>query len=565
MSPGRRAAPRRNHPDQAHLIEAGAYEGGNRPNQLLYGDNLTVLRSMSSNSVDLIYLDPPFNSQRSYNLIYKQLTGLPVPEQEEAFCDAWTMDAEKEELARNLNVELRKYDVADDVVIFWNAWIKALRNSEPRLLAYLLYMTYRLFEMRRVLKPTGSIYLHCDPAASHYIKVMMDAVFGHTNFRSEIVWKRTSAHSSAKKYGPVHDVLLYYTKTERFTWNPLYQPYDPDYIETFFDHEDADGRRWKRMDLTGAGTRNGETGKPWRDLDVTAKGRHWAYPPSELERLDALGRIHWPRARGGMPRLKQYLSDLPGVPLQDIWTDIKPIHNLGTERLGYPTQKPLALLDRIVKASSNPGDVVLDPFCGCGTAIYAAHLNGRRWIGCDIAILSVQIVRDVLQQRYGLLDGEQYLIGGVPQSVESAQDLFERDPRQFQHWVVEKAGGFCNNRSSGDHGIDGRLYFETKSGLRNMVISVKGGSHLQPAHIRELRGVLERDSTEMAGFICLGKPTKGMLEEAAKAGMYTYSGVRYPRLQIRTVRDLLDGRPFETPARVKPLSWEHQGTLPLQG
>lgn len=459
-------------------------------NHLYYGDNLTIMRGMPDQSVDLIYLDPPFNSQRTYNLIYTKLTGLPLPEQEEAFCDAWEMDAEKEEMAREMPVTLAQYGVSPDVVKFWEAWIKALRTTNASLLAYLVYMTYRLFEMRRILKHSGSIYLHCDPAASHYIKVMMDGVFGAGNFRSEIIWKRTSAHSSANRFGPVHDVLLFYTKGDDFTWNPIYQPYDKSYLDGFYTHVDPDGRRWRRSDLTGAGTRQGETGLPWRGIDVTAKGRHWSTTPDELEKMDSEGRIHWPKKDGGMPMLKRYADQMPGVPLQDIWTDIAPLHNLAAERLGYPTQKPIELLDRIIKASSNPGDIVFDPFCGCGTAVYAAHLNQRKWIGCDIAILSVQIVRDVLTERYGLVDGDHYKISGVPMSVAGARDLFERDKRQFQHWLVELAGGFCNARHSGDQGVDGSIYFQTATGLRSMVLSVKGG-HLSPQYVRELRGVEE--------------------------------------------------------------------------
>ena len=534
-------------------------------NRLYYGDNLTIMRdNIGSESVDLIYLDPPFNSQRTYNLIYKQLTGLPVPEQEEAFCDAWEMDAEKEELARNMPVVLAQYGVDDDVVMFWQAWIKALRSSQPRLLAYLVYMTYRLFEMRRILKPRGSIYLHCDPAASHYIKVMMDGVFGHTNFRSEIIWKRTSAHSSAKRYGPVHDTILFYSKSDRYTWNNLYMPYDQSYLDEFYTHLDPSGRRWRRSDLTGAGTRNGETGQSWRGIDVTSKGRHWAYPPRDLEEMDKAGKIHWPAKKGGMPMLKRYADEGKGVPLQDVWTDLPPIHNLAAERLGYPTQKPLALLDRIIKASTNEGDVVFDPFAGCGTAIYAAHLNNRYWLGCDIAILSVQIVRDVLLKRYGLQEDEEYKVSGVPLSVEGARELFDHDKRQFQHWVVELAGGFCNKKQSGDEGVDGRIWFDTHTGLRNMVLSVKGGGQLNPSFIREVRGTMEADPTaEMAGFICMEKPTKGMVQEAAKAGMYKYLGKEYPRLQIRTVEELLDDRTFDTPSRVRTLAWEKQTKLAI--
>lgn len=249
--------------------------------------------------------------------------------------------------------------------------------------------------------------------------------------------------------------------------------------------------------------------------------------------------------------------------LGDVWTDIDRLNQTAKERLGYPTQKPLALLRRIITVASKPGDVVFDPFCGCGTAVAAAHLEGRRWIGCDIAILSVQLVRDLLFKRYGLKDGEQYEISGVPRSVEAAEDLFTRDPRQFQHWAVEQAKGFSSTKHSGDRGIDGRIHFETGAGLKNMVISVKGGK-LNPSFTRELRGTFERDEdTEMGGLICLQSPTPGMLRDVADAGFYEYQGTKYPRLQIRTVADLLDGRRFDTPSRVETFHGEHQGVMPL--
>jgi DNA modification methylase len=462
-----------------------------RQNALYYGDNLTIMRGMNNGAVDFIYLDPPFNSQRNYNLIYSKLTGHPVPEQEEAFCDAWEYDAEKIEMAKHIPMIFRERGYDEDLVQFWKAWIDALRHTQPRLLAYLIYMSYRLLEMRRILKPTGSIYLHCDPVASHYIKVIMDGIFHHTNFRSEIVWKRSHAHSSARRWGPVHDIILFYTKGDKYTWNRAYQPYGDDYKEQFFKFDDDDGRgRYWTGDITGAGTRNGPSGEPWRGYDVRAMGRHWAYSPEELERLDDEQRIYWPRTKGAMPKLKRYLEEAKGIPVQDVLTDVPSLQRMSAaykESLGYPTQKPIELVRRLITASTNPGDTVFDPFAGCGTTIYAAHLLQRKWIGCDIAILSVQIVRDVLLKRYGLKEGEDYIIDGVPLSVEGANDLFDRDPRQFEHWAVELAGGFATNKHGGDKGIDGRIHYETSDGLRHMVLSVKGGK-LAPAFVRELRG-----------------------------------------------------------------------------
>ena len=342
---------------------------------LYFGDNLGVLREdIDDESIDLIYLDPPFNSQATYNVLFKEPTGQAAESQIEAFEDTWHWN---ETAAVTFDEVMRSGHTSAFEML--NAMRRFLGEND--MMAYLTMMAVRLIELHRVLKSTGGFYLHCDPTAGHYIKILLDAVFGATRFRNEIVWKRTSAHSSAKRYGPVHDLIYFYSKTDRSLWNRCYQDYDEQYLETFFDQSDPDGRRWKRTDLTGAGTRRGETGIPWRGIDITAKGRHWAYLPAVLERLDAEGRIHWPKKQGGMPRLKQYPEDLAGVPIQDVWTDIRPMHNLSSERLGYPTQKPLALLERIIAASSNEGDVVLDPFCGCGTAVHAAEKLGRQWIG----------------------------------------------------------------------------------------------------------------------------------------------------------------------------------------
>lgn len=533
-------------------------------NHLYYGDNLTRMQQMPKHCVDLIYLDPPFKSNQNYNLIYKNLTGMPVPDQAEAFCDTWEMDPQKEEIARAMPMLMREHGIADYYVEFWRLWINALRHTQPHLLAYLVYMVQRLIHMKSILRPNGSIYLHCDPTASHYIKVMMDGIFGHTNFQNEIIWKRTSAHSSAKRYGPVHDVILFYSSGSKFTWNPIFGDYDAQYVDAFYTHRDEDGRAWRRSDLTGAGIRFGETGLPWRGIDVTAKGRHWAYVPSTLETMDAAGKIHWPKKAGGMPMLKRFLDEQKGVPLQDVWTDVKPIHNISAERMGYPTQKPIALLDRIIQSSTNKGDVVFDPFCGCGTTIYSAVKNDRKWIGCDIAILSIKLIREILTgEDFRLVEGHDFDVDGIPVSVEQSEELFKRDPFQFEHWLVERIGGFPTKKT-GDKGIDGRMYFETREGLKSMVLSVKGGS-IRPTDVRDLRGVLEREhDTAMAGFLSLKPPSKAMIEEAAAAGQYEYAGNRYDRLQLLTVKDILeDKRDFHTPTKMGSRMATNQASLAL--
>jgi DNA modification methylase len=536
-------------------------------NHLYYGDNLTIMQRMPKKSVDLIYLDPPFNSKQNYNLMYKTLTGKPVPEQAEAFCDTWEMDAEKEALARSMPVLMREYGVDEYYVNFWNLWMKALRNSQPHLLAYLVYMVQRLLHMRVILRTTGSIYLHCDPTASHYIKVMMDGIFGHQNFRNEIIWKRTGAHGGSSKWGPVHDVILFYSMSDKYVWNKVLQPYEPGYIESKYRLKDGRGH-FQDVSLTGPGiTATGDSGQPWRSLNPTDKGRHWAVPnaigegipgfdkmssQAKLDYLDANDWLYWPKARGGgdsFPRVKQYPGK--GNAIQDVITDIAAINSQAEERLGYPTQKPVSLLERIICASSNKDDVVFDPFCGCGTTIYAAEINGRNWIGCDVAILAVKLIREVLAEKYHLAEGTNFKVDGIPVSVEQAEELFKRDPFQFQHWAVERAGGFPMQRKVADKGIDGRMYFETKDALREMVISVKGGK-LRPTDVRDLRGVLEReDGADLAGFISLQEPSKAMKEEANRAGQYLYNGVKYDRIQFLTVANMLvEKREFHSPTKV---------------
>ena len=538
------------------------------PNILYYGDNLTIMQEKMGRlgMVDLIYLDPPFKSDAGYNLLYSKYTNKPVPESAEAFEDTWKLDAIKLDIAKSMPVFMRQHDVPDYFVEFWHMWMMALKEANPQLLAYLTYMVQRIVLMKGILKPSGSIYLHCDPAASHYIKIMMDAIFGHNNFRNEIIWKRTGSHGGSRRWGPIHDTIFFYTRSDKYTWNRIFQKYDPEYIKESYKLRDERGF-YQLVSLTGAGVRSGDSGKPWRSVDPTATGRHWAvpmralqaaYPSKDLSRLntqekldllDKASLIAWPE-RGLVPRQKRYSNENPGVHLQDIITDISPLSSQSEERLGFQTQKPTLLLDRIIQASSNVGDVVFDPFCGCGTTIYSAVKNGRRWIGCDIAILPIRLVRERLTETYRQVEGVHFTVDGIPVSVEQAHLLFKRDPFQFQHWIVERVYGFPMQKKVADRGIDGRIYFETDEGLKSVILSVKGG-HLRPGDVRDLRGVMEREGVPLAALLTLQTPTKAMRQEAASAGLYDYRGLRYERIQILTVSDILEGkRTVQTPTKI---------------
>ena len=546
-------------------------------NKLYYGDCLTVMDEyLRSGSVDLIYLDPPFNSSRAYNAIYKDETGRPLPDQIEAFCDLWALDSERERAIQYMPVMMRDAGIDDAAAQLWKLWLHALRHTQPRLLAYLSYMVERLLRMRPILKPTGSIYLHCDPTASHYIKVMMDAIFGHENFRSEIIWKRTFAHGRAKRWGPIHDTILYYTKSSRYTWNRIYQSYEQGYVDSFYKSTDKDGQKYQTVALTGPGIRTGASGQGWRGVDPTIKGRHWELPPDRalpewfeipdgysalsvqdrLDTLDNAGVIHWPR-RGGMPRYKRYLSVSEGNQVQDIIVDIPPLSAQGKERLGFLTQKPVALLERIIKASSNEGDTVLDPFCGCATTLEAAHKLNRKWIGIDIAIHAVKRVAAIrLQDRLGLVEGKDFAIEGVPRTLEGAGDLWGRDPYHFQKWAVEEVDGFVTTRRTGDGGVDGRLYFALPNvkDLQSMAIEVKGGRDVSIRDLRALRGVLENDHALLAGLIIMDKmgdrKTQNFARFMAEAGEMDVLGMKYLRMQMLTVPEILDGKRFHAPGAV---------------
>lgn len=503
-------------------------------NTLYYGDNLTVLRGcMDDESVDLVYLDPPFNSQATYNVLFRSTAGEQSRAQIEAFEDTWHWGDEAE-LAFDGVMTSGSSDAAE--------MLRAMRAflKENDMMAYLSMMAVRLLELRRVLKPTGSLYLHCDPSASHYLKILIDAIFGATNFKNEIIWKRTSAHSSAKRYGPVHDVILFYGASDDMNWIGGHQAYDETYIKQRFAR--GEDRPWKDADLTGSGIRHGETGNVWRGFDVTAKGRHWAYPPKELDRLDSEGFIYWPTKGVAWPRFKRYLDETKGVPLQDVWTDVFPINSQAQERLGYPTQKPQTLLERIITASSNEGDVVLDPFCGCGTTIHAAQKLKRKWIGIDITHLAISLIEKRLKDAFR---GIQFEVHGTPKDLEGARDLAERDKYQFQWWAVSlvNAVPFAGKKKGADSGIDGLIYFKPEGKTtEKAIVSVKSGEKVNVAMVRDLAHVVDREKAKIGVFITLADSTGPMRTEAVKCGYYETLYGKYPKIQILTIRELFDGK-----------------------
>jgi len=522
-------------------------------NLLYYGDNLDVLRRhIADESVDLVYLDPPFKSNQDYNVLFAD-HGVESAAQIRAFEDTWRWD-EAAAAAYDEVVTGGGGRVADALVAFR----RFLGDND--VLAYLSMMAPRLVELGRVLKPTVSIYLHCDPAASHYLKMLMDSVFGPSMFRNEIIWKRTHAHSGARRYGPVHDTLLYYSKGPIYTWNPQHAKYSADYIASKFRFTDDDGRRYRETILTGSGIRNGSSGRPWRGVDPTTAGRHWAVPgyvrtllgdgpfpdvQAALDRLDEIGRVKWP-AKGAVPVFKQYIDDLPGTVTQDIWTDIDPLDSRAGERLGYPTQKPTTLLERIIQASSDEGNTVLDPFCGCGTTVAAAQRLHRRWIGIDITHLAIGLIKTRLTDTH---PEAEYKVVGEPTTVEDAAQLAGEDPFQFQAWALGLVGARIagSDKKGPDKGVDGRLYFNEGSGsTKQIIISVKAGK-LKSDYVRALGGLLTTFDAQIGVLISFEAPTKPMRADAASAGFYESPWGKHPRIQLLTVGELLEGARIDYP------------------
>lgn len=540
-------------------------------NILYYGDNLDIMRRyVKDESVDLIYLDPPFNSSQNYNVLFKEQDGTKAASQIRVFEDTWTWDQEDEAVYADLVMAGGK---VADVMQAFRTFL-----GPCDMLAYLVMMAPRLVEMRRVLKSTGSIYLHCDPTASHYLKMLMDGVFGPENFKTEIVWKRSSAHSDAKQgrkqHGRIHDILLFYTKTNSYTWNQVFTSYDDSYINSLYRFVDENGRRYREGDLTAAKP-GGDVSYEWHvkrrkdsterwvaDLEeeylnplkameylsvLPYKGRFWAYSKENMVKMWKRGQII--HRSTGFPQYKRYLDEQPGVPLQDLWTDINPLSGSEKERLGYPTQKPEALLERIIRSSSTDHDLVLDPFCGCGTTIAAAEKLNRKWIGIDVTHLAITLMKERIKDTFG--ESIAFNVVGEPVSVPDAAALAASDPYQFQWWSLGLVGARpVEGKKGADKGIDGKIVFQGDAAgkFETVIISVKAG-HVTANHVRDLRGVVEREKAAIGALISMEDPTGPMQTEAVTTGFYESRiwNKRYPKIQLLTITELLAGKKIDMP------------------
>ena len=516
-------------------------------NLLYYGDNLDVLRRhVKDETVDLVYLDPPFNSSQNYNVLFAEQDGTRAAAQIMAFGDTWKWGIGPAGVFDE--VVMKPGKVADMMLAFR----KFLGDND--MLAYLTMMAPRLLELRRVLKPTGSIYLHCDPTASHYLKLLMDSVFGVQNYRNEITWKRTGAHNDPGRYGSNVDIIFFYTKGDAWTWSQQYLEHEESY-KARFRHSDADGRLWSDYDLTAKGLSGGGYEYAYKGVKSL-----WRCPLETMRKYDREGRLHFTKA-GGI-RLKRYLDENKGVVLQCLWDDISPINSQAAERLGYPTQKPEALLERIIQASSNEHDVVLDPFCGCGTAVAVAQKLKRQWIGIDITCLATTLIKQRLKTEFH--GRARYKVIGEPTTVQDARELAQRDKdmHQFQWWALGLVGARPEEKpkKGADRGIDGRRRIRDGKDrhYEDIIVSVKGG-HVSVKDIRDLRGVIERENVAFGVLVSLEDITTPMRKEAASAGFHRsdYQDTKHPRLQIFTVEELLGGAQLDLP----PLAEKYDPTF----
>ena len=559
-------------------------------NRLYRADCKTVIDDLVAQGVrvDLVYLDPPFNSNRTYSMLFNHRG---ITAQQKAYHDMWDFTDSTRQLVLDFRSELETWDLADAFKDFMRAWLTILEqgsSDDKKLLNYLIYMTQRLIRLKRVMKPTASIYFHCDPTASHYLKVIMDGVFRRSNFMNEIIWKRTSAHNRAKKFGPVHDTVLFYSNSKRRVWNRVLQPYDEIYIKKAYRHLDEKDRRYRTGDLTGPGTREGSSGRAWSGYDPTGAGRHWELPPDRslpewfvypsgyaamnvqdrLDVLDRQGMIHWPE-RGDVPAFRRYLVVSKGMPAQDVITDI-PNEGGSAE---FQTKKPAALLERIIAASSNEGEIILDPFCGCGTSIIAGHKMDRRWIGIDISGHAIDEIENRLA-KFGVHKEIHYdVIEGQPDTMAEYNRL---NPYEKQDWLVRRLNGLPNPKKSGDRGIDGDMDIhlgvddDGRDKWGRVIFSVKTGKQRKPEHVRELVGTMNSEQAQIGVLILDVEPTEKMEDAAKRAKTLRYQQrtdmppKEYDRVQILTAYEIIEGAKIDCPPTMQAVKRFRQAQMEMK-
>ncbi|RWQ62380.1 DNA methyltransferase [Mesorhizobium sp.] len=510
-------------------------------NKLYFGDNLDWLPKIERESVDLIYLDPPFNSQATYNILYKSPSGKDGGAQYQAFEDSWQWGpAADYAFALVRNSQSPAYGI-----------LTALNNfmQKSDLMAYLTMMTARLLAMKRVLKPTGSIFLHCDSSASHYLKIILDQIFSEGGFQNEIIWRRSTGKSLMTRRLPTnHDSILLYSGGDS-AWNADegFAPYDPDNlpetIKTKYRYVDDQGRRYRLDNLI-----NPNSNRPNLTYEFLGVTRVWRWTRERMQAAYEAGLIVQ-NSSGRVPSFKRFLDKQRGMPLDDVWTDIPPINSQAAERLGYPTQKPLPLLERIIRLSTNPGDVVLDPFCGCGTAIEAAQRLGRKWIGIDVTVLAIDVVERRLR-KMKVQNKIHYEVEGIPRDVDGAHRLFEEDPHDFQLWALTMVDGQPREggKKGADKGVDGLIYYQHDGKtILPAIVSVKGGRNIHADHIRDLIGTMHSQAAELGVFITLNEPTSAMMKAAREAGSVEAFNKLRPRVQIRTIEQLFAGQKPDLP------------------
>ena len=543
-------------------------------NRIYYGDNLDVLRRyIKDETVDLCYIDPPFNSKRNYNQIYNNI-GKEDAAQAQAFIDTWTWDD-------NANIGLAEIQ-SNYNGVFTEQSIDLITGLEKvlkkgALLAYLVSMTLRIAEIHRVLKPTGSFYFHCDPTASHYLKLVIDAIFCSKTgiYQSEIVWRRTTAHGNAKqgskRFEVNFDNIFFYTKSSNYTFNTIYRPFAEEQIQQQYSKVDESGRRY-RLVIPSAAKGGGDTSYEFHGVKPP-KGRFWAYSKANMEKFYEEGKLYF--SNSGQPYIKYYLDERPGVAVMSFWDDLKPMSATSKERMGYPTQKPEALLERIIQASSNEGDIVLDAYCGCGTTVAVAQKLKRQWIGIDITFQSISLILKRLEEQdAGALDN--VVVAGVPKDFEAAVALAnrkdDRTRKEFEKWIVltySKNRAIINEKKGGDGGIDGIVYIpESTTENSKVLFSVKSNEKLTPAVVRELFGTVEREKAA-CGILLTLYPMPNLVKDAKQYGFYlnNFTGNSYPKIQVICVQEILDGKVIDlpNPREVLKKAEQHADQLGLLG